>query len=165
MLTNQMSVANFKKYLREKDARRDKKKYKNDAKAKLGDTRFDSKFERDFGFIVEQMKQSGEIRNYQRQFIIDFYGEIDFNSPDLIFLRAYPRSFTPPLKHNNGKFMKITSYKVDFRLEHNDGSLELIECKGYETNDWKIKWALLSCFSGYKLTIIKQNQVRYFKSR
>lgn len=156
MLSNQMSITQFKKYLKAKEDRRNKKKYKNDAKATLGNTRFDSKFERDFGYIVEQMKQSGEIKDYQRQVTIDFYGEIDYNKPDQIMLRISIRSQTSPLKSSGGKFIKLTSYKVDFLLIHNDDSKELIECKGYETDAWKIKWALLSCSSNYKLTIIKQ---------
>lgn len=37
----------------------------------------------------------------------------------------------------NGKH--ITSYYVDFRVVHNDGSIEWVEVKGPETDVWRIK--------------------------
>lgn len=41
----------------------------------------------------------------------------------------------------NGKH--ICNYFVDFRILHNDDSYELVEIKGMETNEWKLKRRLL----------------------
>jgi Protein of unknown function (DUF1064) len=37
----------------------------------------------------------------------------------------------------------ILRHKVDFRIGHNDGSFELLECKGFETRDWRITKRLI----------------------
>ena len=41
----------------------------------------------------------------------------------------------------NGK--KIANYIMDFEVVTNDGTRQLIEVKGYETQVWKIKWKLI----------------------
>lgn len=58
----------------------------------------------------------------------------------------------------------ITNYYIDFVIEHNDGSRELVECKGFETEVWKLKWKILEAtFDQMKehpddcLTVIKQS--------
>ena len=38
--------------------------------------------------------------------------------------------------------IKICNYYMDFKVIHLDGSVELIEVKGYKTDVWKIKWKL-----------------------
>lgn len=48
------------------------------------------------------------------------------------------------LKGPSGK--TIAHYKVDFVVEHNDGTIEYLECKGShltQTGQWPLKWALL----------------------
>jgi len=37
---------------------------------------------------------------------------------------------------------KIATYILDFEITHHDGSKELIEVKGFQTNLWRIKWKL-----------------------
>lgn len=36
----------------------------------------------------------------------------------------------------------ICNYYIDFVIEHNDGTMEYLECKGFATNEWKLKWKL-----------------------
>lgn len=38
---------------------------------------------------------------------------------------------------------RICRHYVDFRLTHHDGTVELVEAKGFATNEWKIKRDLL----------------------
>lgn len=40
----------------------------------------------------------------------------------------------------NGK--KICNYFIDFKITLADGSVELIEVKGFETDVWRLKWKL-----------------------
>lgn len=51
----------------------------------------------------------------------------------------------------------ICNYIVDFLVTNNDGSLELWEIKGYETDVWKLKWKLAQALYGdkYKFVVIK----------
>lgn len=41
----------------------------------------------------------------------------------------------------NGRL--VTRYIIDFVLHMRDGSVRLVEVKGFATPDWKIKWRLL----------------------
>lgn len=55
---------------------------------------------------------------------------------------------------------EVTIYVIDFKIEHNDGSLEYVEVKGFETDAWKIKWKLFEAIYAHdhpevKLTIVK----------
>jgi len=50
---------------------------------------------------------------------------------------------------------------MDFEITHNDGSLELLEVKGYETDVWRLKWKLLHALYAashpeIKISIIKK---------
>lgn len=65
---------------------------------------------------------------------------------------------------------KICSYYIDFVIIHNDGSKEYVECKGFETEVWRIKWKILEAiFDDFKehpddrLTVIKQSSWGTFR--
>jgi hypothetical protein len=78
------------------------------------------------------LKKSGEIRNWIPQYTLKLFV--------------------------NGKH--ITDYRIDFKVIHNDNSIELIEVKGVETEAWKLKWRLANVLideiePGAKLTLIK----------
>lgn len=59
----------------------------------------------------------------------------------------------------------IANYIIDFVVTHNDGHIEYIEAKGYETDVWKMKWKMFEAKMeledpSAELTIIKQNSRR-----
>lgn len=54
----------------------------------------------------------------------------------------------------------ICDYIVDFQVIHADGGIELIEVKGFETREWRMKWKLLEAIWGHekpevRLTVVK----------
>jgi len=51
----------------------------------------------------------------------------------------------------------IANYYVDFKVTLADGSEELHEYKGFETDVWRMKWKLTEALYGdqYKLVVIK----------
>jgi Protein of unknown function (DUF1064) len=51
-------------------------------------------------------------------------------------IKAWTRQFPIEIRSPQGELIRRT--KVDFRIEHNDGSFELLECKGFETRDYRI---------------------------
>jgi hypothetical protein len=55
-------------------------------------------------------------------------------------IKSWVRQITLPLWVNG---LKITSYRMDFIVYENDGSITLEECKGMEMPLWKMKWTLL----------------------
>lgn len=95
---------------------------------------FDSKFEGGKAAELDLLKKAGEIVDYKTQVKI-------------------------PLIVNN---YIICNYYMDFVVEHNDGTIEYIECKGYSTEIWKMKWkmfeALYSDKPNVKLTVEYQGK-------
>lgn len=54
----------------------------------------------------------------------------------------------------------ICNYYIDFVLYHSDGTKEYVEVKGFETNEWRIKWKLFKAMMKEKeprakLTIVR----------
>ena len=48
----------------------------------------------------------------------------------------------------NGKW--IFTYKIDFKIIHNDDSIELIEVKGFSTDYFRFKWKIVDAiYSGF----------------
>lgn len=88
--------------------------YFNTAKVKTNGTQYDSKFEAFFGLKFEQMKKRGEIKGYDPHYRI-------------------------PLVVNG---YVVADYYVDFAVYHLDDTVEYVECKGYPTEVWKLKWKL-----------------------
>ena len=95
---------------------------------------FDSKFEAGKAQELELLKKAGEIVDYQKQVKI-------------------------PLIVNN---YIICNYYMDFVVEHNDGTLEYLEMKGFATETWKLKYklfeALYSEKPNVKLTVEYQGK-------
>lgn len=70
------------------------------------------------------------------------------------------KSWKPQVKiklESNGYF--ICNYYIDFEIEHNDGLVEYVEVKGFETEVWRLKWRIFESIYGhnpnYKLTIVR----------
>lgn len=74
----------------------------------------DSKFEAGKAQELELFKKVKEIKDFQEQVKI-------------------------PLEVNG---FHICNYYIDFVIEHNDGTVEYLETKGYATDVWKLKWKL-----------------------
>jgi hypothetical protein len=94
--------------------------------------RYDSKMEAAYAAQLDTLKAGGAIVNWRRQVTI-------------------------PLAVNG---RHICNYRVDFEVAHNDGHLELIEVKGFETPVWQLKWKLLEAIYGaehpdVELTVVK----------
>lgn len=94
----------------------------------------DSKFEAGLARDLELRKKAGDIKDFREQVKI-------------------------PLIVND---LVVCDYKVDFEVEHNDGTIEYIEAKGYATDTWKLKWklfeALYSNKPDVKLTVEYQGK-------
>lgn len=54
-------------------------------------------------------------------------------------IKSYDTQVKIPLDVNG---RHIANYYIDFRVEHNDGTFEFIEVKGFSQEVWKLKWAL-----------------------
>ena len=63
----------------------------------------------------------------------------------------------------------VCNYRIDFIIYHNDRTAEYVECKGWPTDVWKLKWklfeALYSDIPNVKLTIVQQGKFKAPKAR
>jgi hypothetical protein len=114
----------------------------NAKKTKALGRSFDSKFEGSVAVDLENRKSSGEIKDYDCQFKAE--------------MTAYRKDGTPAFTKN---------HKIDFRIHHWDGSFELLEAKGVETPDYKMrKQMLLELWipehPDHYYTVVKQNTFR-----
>lgn len=71
-------------------------------------------------------------------------------------IKEWTRQIRIPLKIYG---LTICNIVVDFQVTHNDGSIELVEYKGFSTDLWKIKWKMLQAIYGkehpeIKLTVV-----------
>jgi hypothetical protein len=94
----------------------------------------DSKFEAGKAFDLEMLKKAGEIKDFKEQVKIP------------LIVNGY----------------EVCTYKIDFVIYHNDGTVEYLETKGYAMDVWKLKWklfeALFSDLPDVKLTVEYQGK-------
>ena len=102
---------------------------------------YDSKFEAGFAQELEIRKRAGEIKSWEKQKVLD------------LIVNNYI----------------VCTYKIDFIIYHNDGTIEYTETKGYATPIWRLKWKLFeACYSdlpNVKLTVIYQGKGRVPKAK
>ena len=103
----------------------------------------DSKFEATIADELLLRKEAGDILDYDTQYKVEMW--------------AYDQ--------NGKKAMKV-NHKVDFRVHLNDGSYELLEAKGVETADYKMRRRWLETFwlpfnLDHIYTVIKQKDRRW----
>lgn len=82
--------------------------------------RRDSKYEAGVADELFLRKQAGDILDYDSQYKLEMW--------------AYRSDGTPAFK---------VSHKVDFRVHLKDGSFELLEAKGVQTADWRMRRTFL----------------------
>jgi hypothetical protein len=95
-----------------------------------------------------------EIVDWEKQFKIDFYLDLRENKETS---EKIPVLVINPEDRRSARF--LCRYYMDFKVNHNDGTIEFVEVKGLEGPDWKMKWTMLESVVGddpaYKLTVIK----------
>lgn len=102
---------------------------------------YDSGFEASYAKELDLRKNAGDIKDWDRQTVLD------------LVVNGY----------------LVCTYKIDFIVYHNDGITEYVECKGWATPVWRLKWklfeALYSELPDVKLTVVQQRSFRLPKAR
>lgn len=101
---------------------------------------YDSRLEADYAQELDLRLKAKEIIKWERQFKVS----IDING------------------------YHVCNYFVDFKIYENDGSFTLIECKGIETETWRLKRKLLEAVfleenKDYNYEVVKQNSNYKYK--
>lgn len=72
----------------------------------------------------------------------------------ILFFRIQPRYILQEPFEKNGKKYRKLEYVSDFEIHHVDGSIEVIDVKGFETEAFKIKKKLFENKYPHKLSLI-----------
>jgi len=115
------------------------KKWTSAKKSEYQGNIYDSKFEAQYAIELDLRLKAGEILGWERQVKI-------------------------PLVVNG---YLVCNYYIDFAIYH-DGLTEYVECKGYPTDVWKLKWKLFEALYSKpenQLTIIQQGKFKMPKAK
>jgi len=95
-----------------------------------------SKLETNYAMELDLRVKAKDIKSWDRQVKI----EINFKKVKGEWVLTGEKGLD--LKGRGVEFRHFRNYYVDFVVYHNDDSVEYVECKGYETEIWRMKWAL-----------------------
>jgi hypothetical protein len=99
---------------------------------------FDSKIEAKHYVQLQEQKESGAIKDLELQ----------------------PKFLLQPGFKKNGKTFRAIHYIADFKVINHDGSIEIIDVKGMETDTFKIKRKMFEDkFPELSLSIVKEGAV------
>jgi hypothetical protein len=77
----------------------------------------------------------------------------------ILFYRLQPRYLLQEAFEKNGRKFRKIEYVADFEVHHLDGSIEVIDVKGMETEAFKIKRKLFEKKYPHKLSLITYSQM------
>lgn len=109
-----------------------KNKY-NAKKVTVDGIQFDSQDESNFYLHLKELKRKGKLKDFELQ-------------PEYELL--------PKFVNAKGKTILPIKYKADFLLFHNDGTTEVVDVKGFETADFKLKKKLFEYKYDQSLTLM-----------
>jgi hypothetical protein len=102
-------------------------------KTTIDDLQFDSKTEGQYYIHLKKQQEEGEIVAFNLQ----------------------PRFLLQDSFKKDGKHFRKIEYVADFEVIHRDGSVEIVDVKGFETADFKIKRKLFEKKYPYRLSLVK----------
>jgi hypothetical protein len=77
------------------------------------------------------------------------------NKGEILAFRLQPKYELQEKFKKDGKTFRAINYVADFEMLHHDETVEVIDVKGYETVDFKIKRKLFEKRYPYRLTLVK----------
>lgn len=104
----------------------------NAKKVEVDGIKFDSKAESEFYLHLKELKESGEITDFMLQ----------------------PKYELQPAFEKRGVKFRAIMYVADFLVYHTDGSEQVIDIKGMETADFKLKKKMFEYKFPQKLSLI-----------
>lgn len=72
----------------------------------------------------------------------------------ILFFRLQPRYLLQEAFEKDGKKFRKLEYVADFEIHHLDGNIEVVDCKGFETEAFKVKRKLFEYKYPHKLSLI-----------
>ena len=104
----------------------------NARKVEIDGYSFSSKIESEYYLYLKEQCKKGQIGDFTTQ----------------------PRYLLQDKFKKNGKSFRKIEYVADFEVMHRDGSIEVIDIKGFVTETAKLKFKLFERMYNYKLTLL-----------
>lgn len=105
----------------------------NAKKVVVDGIKFDSQDESNYYLHLKELKRKGEIKDFELQ-------------PEF--------ELQPKFVNVKGKSVLPIKYKADFLVTHNDDTQEVIDVKGFETADFKLKKKLFEYKYDQSITLV-----------
>lgn len=125
-----------------------------------------------FDLVKQSKKRKSKYKNKKKQldgYVFDSQLEADYylylklreKAKDILFFRVKPKYLLQPAFEKDGKKYNKIEYIADFEVHHLDGTIEVIDTKGYVTDVFRIKEKLFHAKYPYKLTIVKEGDFKF----
>jgi hypothetical protein len=101
-------------------------------------------------FKAQKVKKDGKVFDSKLEARFDNYLQLMQKSGKVIFYLSQV-----PIRLPGG-----TKYVVDFQVFNDDGTVEFIDTKGYETTEFKIKKREIEAIYPFEIKLIKHNDMR-----
>lgn len=98
---------------------------------------FDSKMESEYYLYLKELKSKGIVKNIELQ--PEYLLQDKFIVVDGIAIEGSDPNFSKIKRKNKATTIQAIKYIADFKVEYSDGHIEIIDTKGQETADFKIK--------------------------
>lgn len=105
----------------------------NAKRTEIDNIAFDSKVEGEYYRHLKQQQEEGKIKEFELQ-------------PIFTLQEGFRK---------NGKYYRPILYIADFKVYYNDGTVQIIDIKGFETADFKIKRKLFEKKYPFSLVLVK----------
>lgn len=98
---------------------------------------------------------------FDSQLEADYYAQLKLRKKanDIMFFRLQPRYMLQEGFRKDGKKHQKIEYVADFEVHHNDGTIEVVDTKGYITDVFRIKEKMFHKIYPHKLTIIRRKDL------
>lgn len=99
---------------------------------------------------------------FDSQLEANYYAELKLQQRlgEILFFRVQPRYILQHAFEKDGKKHRKIEYVADFEIHHLDGSIEVIDTKGFKTEVFRIKEKMFHKRYPHKLTIVTKNDTR-----
>lgn len=92
-----------------------------------------------------------------------YYSELKLREKagEILFFRLQPRYRLLDPFEKGGKKHRAIDYVADFEIHHKDGSIEVVDVKGHQTQVFKMKEKMFNKKFPHKLTLVKWVRGRF----
>lgn len=81
------------------------------------------------------------------------------DNDQILFFRIQPRYLLQEAFEKDGRRFRKIEYVADFEVHHKDGSIEVVDVKGVETEAFKIKRKMFEMKYPHKLSLVTYDKV------